>query len=116
MIPGKISSKLKCFQELFNDYDLCLLSIAVLKHHEEKQLRELMVYLAYTSYSYSPLRKSGQEHKQERILEEEADSEAMQWCCLLALILRLLVFSIQNHQTKDGTTHNILGPLLLISN
>jgi hypothetical protein len=60
-------------------------------------------------------RKSGQELTQDRNLEAGADAEAMEGCCLLACFswLAQLAYKIQDHQSRDGTTHNGLGPPLL---
>jgi hypothetical protein len=57
-------------------------------------------------------RKSGQELKHSRNLKAGADAEAMGECCLLACssCLSLLSYRSQEHQPRDGTTHNGLGP------
>jgi hypothetical protein len=52
-----------------------------------------------------------QELKQGRNLEAEADAEAMEGCCLLTCshgLLSLLSYKTQDHQPRDGTTHNSL--------
>ena len=48
-------------------------------------------------------RKSGQELKQARNLEAEADTEAMEGCCLLACSA-LLSYRTLNHKHRGGTT------------
>jgi hypothetical protein len=60
-------------------------------------------------------RKSGHELKQGRNLEAGADKEAMAECCILACsswLTSLLFYRTQDHQPKDDTTHNGLGPPL----
>jgi len=51
--------------------------------------------------------------------EARADAEAMEgdayWLAAPAL-LGLLSYRTQNHQPRDGTTHNGLGPPTLITN
>ena len=51
-----------------------------MKHHDQNQVEEERVYLAYTS----SLKKSGQELKKGSYIETAADAEAMEKCCLLA--------------------------------
>ena len=50
-------------------------------------------------------RKSGQELRQDRNVETGADTEAMEWCCLLGCsswsLLSLLSYRIQEHQPRD---------------
>ena len=53
-------------------------------------------------------KKSGQELKEGRTLEAGADAEATEECCLLACFPWLA--QPQNHQAREGTTHNGLGP------
>ena len=56
-------------------------------------------------------RKSGQELKQGRNLEPGADAAIMEGCCSLACsswLVNLLSYRTQDHQPRDGTTHNRL--------
>ena len=47
---------------------------------------------------------------QGRNLEAGTEAEAMEVCCLLASLPGLLSYRTQNHQPRDSTTHNALGP------
>jgi hypothetical protein len=60
-------------------------SIAVMKHHEQKSSwegKDLLSLHFHTADHHQ--RESGQELKQGRILEARADAEVMKGCCLLA--------------------------------
>ena len=57
--------------------------------------------------------------KQNRNLEARADAEAMEEWCLLACIpwfAQPISYRTQDHQPRDGTSHNGLGPDPLITN
>ena len=63
--------------------------MAVMKHHDQKQLGEERVYWAFTSTTlFIEEVRTGthmwQEPKQGRNLEAGAGAEAMEECCLLA--------------------------------
>ena len=51
---------------------------------------------------------SGQELKQDRNLEAGADAEAMEECISL-LLMACSAYKTQDHQLRDGTTHNGQG-------
>jgi hypothetical protein len=67
-------------------FPYCLrVPIAVMKHHEKKQVGEERVYSAYISTSEFIIEGSpGSNSKQGRNLEAGANAEAMEGCCLLA--------------------------------
>lgn len=49
-------------------------------------------------------------------MKAEADAEAMEGCCLLAVFpdfLSLLSYKIQEHQPMDDISYNVLGSVLL---
>jgi hypothetical protein len=76
------ANEIKVVKEISHGIPVVL--VAVMKHHEQKQLGEEMVYLAYTSIGNAHYRrKSGQELKQGRNLDAGDDAEAMEKCCLL---------------------------------
>lgn len=55
-------------------------SVAVMKHHDEKQLREeKLIFLILVNHGL--IRSSGEELKQGKNLEIGADVEAMEGCC-----------------------------------
>jgi hypothetical protein len=71
-------------------------------------------FIWLTSPQHSPsLGKSEQGPKQEgRILEAEADTEAMEGAAYWPAphgLLSLLSYRTQDHQPRDGNTHNGLG-------
>lgn len=51
---------------------LVKVTVAVMKHHDQKQVGEDRVHLAYTSIT---------EGSQDRSIEAEADAEAVDGCC-----------------------------------
>jgi len=54
----------------------------------------------------------GQRLKQSRDLESGANAKAMEGCCLLACSCGFLIltsYRSQDHQLRDGPTHNGLG-------
>jgi hypothetical protein len=64
---------------------LLRVSVAVMEHHDPKQLgKEGVLFLLYSHITVYYPRKSGQELKQVKNLEAGADAEAMEECCLLA--------------------------------
>lgn len=64
---------------------LIRLSIAMIKHHDRKELGEGRVYFTLQlSGHISLLRKTGQELKQDKKLKERADLETLEEFCLLA--------------------------------
>ena len=72
-------------------------TIAVMKHHDQKQLWEEETYLAYASTS--------------RNLEAGADAEAIERCCSLVYslwLVSLLSYRTQDHQPWGGTLQNEL--------
>jgi hypothetical protein len=81
---------------------------------EERFLSDLHFHIAVHHQ-----RKSGLELKQGRNLEAGADAEAMEGCCFLAcslgLLLNLFSNRIQDHQPRDGPTHNGLSPFTSIN-
>lgn len=69
-----------------------------------------------TCLNHSPLReaKTGTQIRQD--MKAEADAEAMEGCCLLAVFpdfLSLLSYKIQEHQPMDDISYNVLGSVLL---
>jgi hypothetical protein len=67
---------------------LVRVSVAIVKHHDQAIWGEKGLF-SRPFYITVHQRKSGQESKQCRDLEEGADAEAMEECCLLAFSLRL---------------------------
>ena len=65
-------------------------------------------------------KKSGEELKHSRKLEAGADAEAMEgaaaYCLAPQNLLHLLSYRAQDHQPWDGTTHNGLSSIPLITN
>ena len=57
---------------------LVKVTLAVTKHHGQKQLREERVYLAYTSTSQSITEGSQEKPKHSKNQGTEADAEAME--------------------------------------
>jgi hypothetical protein len=55
-----------------------------MKYHDQKQVGEERVYLAYTSIALFIIEGSQDRIKQGRNLETGANAEAMEGCCLLA--------------------------------
>jgi hypothetical protein len=89
--------------------------IAAVKCHDQKASwgRKGSCGLCFHTTVYHQ-KKSGQELKQGRNLETGADAEAMEECCFLACsswLTQSAFLEIIGHQTRDGTTHNSLGPL-----
>ena len=74
--------------------------------------RRKCLWLMHPDLQYSSLPELRQELQPGRILEAGAEAEAMEECCLLLMphyLLILLSNGIQNHQPRDGTTHNNMG-------
>ena len=62
----------------------CLgVTVAMMRHHDQKQAGEESVYLTYTSTSQF-ITGGSQGRNSGRILEAGAGAEAMEGCCLLA--------------------------------
>jgi len=77
-----------------------------------KQVGEERVYSAYTFHiAVHHQRKSGQELKQVRKQElmQRPWRDATYWLASPGL-LSLLSYRTQDHQPRDGTAHNGLGP------
>ena len=60
--------------------DLVRFNIAVMIHHDQKQLEEETIYFFHITVHHG--QKSGQELKQGRNLEARADTDTMEECCL----------------------------------
>ena len=78
-----------------------------------KGLLELYFYIVVHH-----LRKPEQEFRQGRNPEAEANREAMEECCFLACspgLKQPAFLEIIGHQSRDGTAHNGLDPLLSIT-
>lgn len=97
-----------------------LVSVAMIKHHDQRQLGDERVYFTYTSIKFITEGNQGKHSKQGRNYKARVDAEAREECCLLVHSLwfaRLAVFFFdllsyihQNHQCQQsGTTHNGLG-------
>ena len=85
-----------------------LLSVAMVKH-DQKQLRQERVYLAYICWITVYLGN----------LEAGADAEAMEGCCLLAYspwLAQPLSYTNQDHLPRSRLTHNELDCLRSIIN
>jgi len=83
----------------------------------KKQVGEERVYSAYTFHTaVHHQRKSGLELKQVRKQEllQRPWRDVTYWLPSPAL-LSLLSYRTQDHQPRDGTTHNGLGPPYLIT-
>ena len=70
---------------------LVMVIIALIKHHDQKQIAEERVYLTYASTAqfWHHQRQSRQKLKQGRNLQAGAVAEVMKECCLLACSLWL---------------------------
>jgi hypothetical protein len=83
----------------------------------KKQVGEERVYSAYTLHTaVHHQRKSGLELKQVRKQElmQRPWRDVSYWFASPSL-LSLLSYRTQDYQSRDGTTHNGLGPLLLVT-
>ena len=95
----------------------CLrVSVAVMKYHGQQQLWEEKVYftLAFTI-------KSSQDRNSSRAGIWRQELMQRPWRVLLTGLLHMACFSLlsyraQNHQPRDGPTHNGLAPLPSITN
>ena len=82
------------------DIVLVRVTVAVMKHHDQKQVGEKRVYLTYISTSIvHHLEKSGQELKQDKNLETGADVVAMEKFCLFYL---LALHGVEPSTTSSG--------------
>lgn len=86
-------------------------TIAVMKHHDPKQAGEEWVCFAYTSISELIIEGSqGRTGRWRQELEER---------CLLACsswFAQPVVYRLQDHQLRSGTTYNSLGPPTSVTN
>jgi hypothetical protein len=76
-------------------------TIAMMKHHDQKYVGEERVYGLHFYITVHHQRRSGQKLKQSRILEAGADSEASEGCCLLPCSSWLAQFAVL--QKNSGT-------------
>jgi hypothetical protein len=96
--------------------DRCLprVSIAVIKHHDQKQPGQERVYFSLqfhtTDHHWG---KSGQELRQELIQRPWRNTA---YRLAPHGLLSLLSYTIQDHQPRDGTPHSELSPLPLTTN
>jgi hypothetical protein len=81
----------------------------------KKQVGEERVYSAYTSdIAVHHQRKTGLELKQVRKQElMQRPWRDVPYCLASPGLLSLLSYRTQDYQSRDGTTHNGLGPLPL---
>ena len=99
-----------------SDSVLVRVSIALMKHRGQKSKlgRKGFIWLILPHHC-----SSGQELIQGRNVEAGAGAEAMEECCLLACfpgLFSLLSYRPQDHQPRNGTTHNGLGSPMSIIN
>lgn len=82
------------------------------KHHKPNEWGDRVHLALYFKITVHHQRESGQELRQGRKLE--ADAEATEGSCLLLLahtaLFNLLSYRIQDHQPRDSTIYNGLGP------
>ena len=94
-------------------------SIVAMKYRDQKASWGEKGLFGLCLHTDSHGMKSGQELKQGRNLKAGADAEAMEraayWLASTGL-LSLLSYRTQDHQPRDGTTHNGLGPLTSVTN
>lgn len=72
-----------------------LVSVAMIKHHDQRQLGDERVYFTYTSIKFITEGNQGKHSKQGRNYKARVDAEAREECCLLVHSLwfaRLAVF------------------------
>ena len=81
----------------------------------QKQVGEERVYLAYTSTSLFIIEVS-QDRNFNRAGTWRQELMQKPWRVLHAGLLSLISYTIQNYQSRDGTTHHGLGPPHLIKN
>lgn len=96
-------------------------TIAVMKHHYSKEVEEKRVYSAYTSIWQFIIKK-----KQKKSKDRNSNRTGTRWQELMQRPCRgvaywlaspgLISLPIQDHQPRDGSTHNGLGPLPSITN
>jgi hypothetical protein len=84
-------------------------TVVVMKHHDQKQLREERVYLAYTSTALFIIAES-----QGKNLEAGADAEAAEEWLPPYSLLSLLSYGYQ--EPSGGSTHSGLGAHPSITN
>ena len=97
-----------CEKNIFLVYALVRTTIAVMNNHDQRQLEEERVYMAYIlDYSHREGSQPGGN------LEAEADSEPMAECCLLACVL---FYRTQDYQPREVPDYRVFGPPPLIIN
>lgn len=93
-----------------------LLSVAVIKYHNQKQLSEENIYFLL---QHSPAWEGVREVVWRGNLEVGTEAEVMEECCLLSCspwLTQLAFPTTQSHLPRDDTIHGGLSPLTLIIN
>ena len=94
---------------------LVRVSVATVKHYDQKaSLGGKSLFSLYFHITVHHPRKSGLELKQSKNRRQELTQRL--WRVLLTGLLSPLTYKTEDHQAKDGATHNGLDPLQSITN
>lgn len=109
-----ISHVLSCLHAV-----LVRVTMAVMEHHDQKQLREERVDLAFISQVTVLEENQNRNSSKAGNLEARTDIEVWRFATYQLFtngLFSLLFYRTQDHQLRDGNTHNGLGPPPLITN